>query len=120
MEQLETFGPLMFNTTKPSDNGPSKFGASVRSGTANPCVLEPTGTKEADGARAKRGAAARPARDAAPAFVAFFLLRVAPELTLHLHGGRFDEADRQFASIGECATRGRRTGLRAPSALPSR
>jgi hypothetical protein len=66
MEQLETFGPLMFNTTKPSDNGPSKFGASVRSGTANPCVLEPTGTKEADGARAKRGAAARPARDAAP------------------------------------------------------
>ena len=35
----------------------------------------------------------------APAFVAFFLLRVAPELTLHLHGGRFDEPDRQFASI---------------------
>ena len=37
----------------------------------------------------------------APAFVAFFLLRQAPELTLHLHGGRFDEADRQFFSIAE-------------------
>ena len=37
----------------------------------------------------------------APAFVAFFLLRQAPELTLHLHGGRFDEPDRQFASIAE-------------------
>ena len=37
----------------------------------------------------------------APAFVAFFLLRIAPELTLHLHGGRFDEPDRQFASIAD-------------------
>ena len=37
----------------------------------------------------------------APAFVGFFLLRVAPEVMLHLHGGRFDEPDRQFASITE-------------------
>ena len=34
-----------------------------------------------------------------PAFVAYFLLRTAPELTLHLHGGRFDEPDRAFASV---------------------
>ena len=35
----------------------------------------------------------------APGFVAYFLLRQAPELTLHLHGGKFDEADRQFISL---------------------
>ncbi|KAL1518989.1 hypothetical protein AB1Y20_003258 [Prymnesium parvum] len=35
----------------------------------------------------------------APAFVAYFLLRQAPELTLHLHGGKFDEPDRQFTSV---------------------
>ena len=35
----------------------------------------------------------------APAFVAYFLLRQAPELTLHLHSGKFDEADRQFISM---------------------
>ena len=37
----------------------------------------------------------------APGFVAFFLLRHAPELTLHLHSGRFDEPDRQFTSVAE-------------------
>lgn len=37
----------------------------------------------------------------APAFVAYFLLRLAPELTLHLHNGKFDEPDRAFSSVGE-------------------
>jgi factor associated with neutral sphingomyelinase activation len=37
----------------------------------------------------------------APAFVSYFLLRLAPELTLHLHGGSFDTADREFTSISE-------------------
>ena len=35
----------------------------------------------------------------APAFVAYFLIRQQPELTLHLHGGKFDEADRLFCSL---------------------
>ena len=37
----------------------------------------------------------------APGFVAYFLLRHAPDLTLHLHGGRYDEPDRQFHPIAE-------------------
>jgi factor associated with neutral sphingomyelinase activation len=37
----------------------------------------------------------------APAFVAFFLLRSAPELTLHLHGGKYDDPDRLFCSMKE-------------------
>eukprot|EP00965_Chrysotila_dentata_P118101 3903618-Pleurochrysis_carterae.AAC.2 len=34
-----------------------------------------------------------------PAFVSYFLIRAVPELTLHLHGGKFDDADRLFFSI---------------------
>ena len=69
MEQLETFGPLMLNAPKPSDDGPRTHDVSVRSRTANPRVLDPTEVKEAVGARAKRGSAtAAPALtdDAAP------------------------------------------------------
>ena len=37
----------------------------------------------------------------APAFAAYYLVRERPEWTLHLHGGKFDEADRSFFSLGE-------------------
>ena len=37
----------------------------------------------------------------APAFAAYYLVREHPEWTLHLHGGKFDEADRSFFSLGE-------------------
>ena len=37
----------------------------------------------------------------APAFAAYFLVREHPEWTLHLHGGKFDEADRSFFSLSE-------------------
>jgi factor associated with neutral sphingomyelinase activation len=40
----------------------------------------------------------------APGFVSYFLLRQQPELTLHLHGGRFDESDRLFYSMRESWT----------------
>ena len=55
----------------------------------------------------------------APAFVGYYLLRTAPELMLHLHGGRFDEADRLFHSIAETWTR-RRPNLGHTATTPPR
>ena len=36
-----------------------------------------------------------------PAYVAFFLLRVHPELTIHIQSGRFDQPSRTFANVHE-------------------
>ena len=36
-----------------------------------------------------------------PAYVAYYLLRVFPELTIHIQSGRFDQSSRTFASVEE-------------------
>ena len=36
-----------------------------------------------------------------PAYVAFYLLRVFPELTIHIQSGRFDQSSRTFTSVEE-------------------